>query len=131
MRTGLLLLALLSLAFAPAPFPRRQRPQARLEGRWLLVTGPNRGVEMLIEPARMTFLHRSPVVYRLTLDAQKRPARYDIAYPGRSEAAFLGIYKVDGDTLVLCSNLAGHGRPTAFEGLGRGSSIEVYKRVKR
>ena len=130
-----------SLAFAPAPFPKKrdraQEETKRLEGRWRQVSGQNVGVLMRIEPGRMTFsgwASTAPgarVSYDLTLEARKSPPSYAIAYPGRNEPAFLGIYKLEGDTLTLCSNLAGHGRPTAFEGPGRGSSFEVYRRVKR
>jgi uncharacterized protein (TIGR03067 family) len=135
MRVCILLLALLPLAFAPAPLPRRERDrdrQDRIEGHWRQVRGPNVGVLLVIEPARMTFSGwrgvdpTARVVYDLTVDPRKRPATYDVAYQGRKGPAFLGIYRLEGDTLTCCNRLAGHGRPAAFEG-----AIEVYHRVKR
>jgi uncharacterized protein (TIGR03067 family) len=135
MRRVLPLLVLLTLAFAPAPPPRRERAQGRperIEGHWRQVSGPNVGVLLVVEPGRMTFSGwkgvdpTSRVVYDLTVDPRKRPATYDVAYQGRKEPAFLGIYKLEGDTLTCCNRLAGHGRPAAFEG-----AVEVYRRVKR
>src|SRR5262245_53721610 len=135
MRTIFLALALLSLAFAPAPFPRRERAQdeaKRIEGHWQQVSGTNVGVTMLIEPGRLIFSGwkgidpSTRIVYDLTLDPLKRPATYDVADQGRKEAEFLGIYKLEGDTLISCCRLAHLGRPTAFEG-----TIAVYQRVKR
>src|SRR5262245_33718788 len=98
MRASLVLLALMSLAFAPAPLPRDEA--RRIEGHWLQVRGPNVGMALLIEPGRMVFIYpppsRSPVVYDLTLDPRKRPATCDMANPGRKEAAVVGISKVEG-----------------------------------
>jgi hypothetical protein len=120
----------MSLAFAPAPLPRRERVQdrpERIEGRWVQVKGANVGVKLLVEPGRMTFTHpTSQVIYDLTLDTRKRPATYDVAYQGRKEAAFLGTYKVEGDILTSCNRLAHLGRPDGFTGV-----VEVYHRVKQ
>ena len=129
MRTSLLLLVLLSLAFAPAPFPRRQRrpdEAKKILGMWL---GPNR---LLIEPGRLTYHPgANSSFYHLRIDASRRPATYDIGMGSPDRPDFLGIFKVEGDTLTLCYNPASRGRPTAFTGPGRGFQIEVYKRAKR
>jgi uncharacterized protein (TIGR03067 family) len=72
--------------------------------------------------------------YELRVDPAARPATYDIVgVPGGRAArrSFKGIYKIDGDTLTICYNPAGRDRPTAFEGVGRGTFTEVYKRVRR
>ncbi len=75
----------------------------------------------------MTFTHpTSQVVYDLTLGTRARPATYDIAYRGRKEPAFLGIYRLEGDTLITCNRLAHLGRPDGFTG-----TVGVYHRVKR
>ena len=94
-----------------------------------------RGVtRLLIRPGRLTYNpETSPFAYALTLDATKKPATYDIKgiAGGATGAAFLGIYRVDGDVLTLCYHTASQGRPTAFEGPGKGAFTEVYKRVGR
>jgi uncharacterized protein (TIGR03067 family) len=86
-------------------------------------------MNLLIEPGRMTFSDwegsalGARISYDLTLDPRKCPATFDIA---SGEAAFLAIYKVEGDTLTICIRRAHLGRPPAFEG----PDTEVYKRVK-
>jgi len=69
--------------------------------------------------------------YALTIDANASPRTYDIRGVGRSSAGweFRGIYKVEGDTLILSYN-SGTTRPTSFEADGKGSINEVYKRVR-
>ena len=134
MRTSLLVLALLSLAFAPAPFPRRDRARddaKRIEGRWRQVMGPNVGMNVLIEHGRMIFSDwkmsspGSRISYDLTINPRERPATFDLDY-GTDGATFVAIYKVEGDTLIFCIRRAHLGRPTAFAG----PDTEVYKRVK-
>jgi uncharacterized protein (TIGR03067 family) len=126
--------ALLLLGFAPAPFPRSNRPtdDARvLEGTWMRSDGSSR---ILIKRGQMIY-HPGPgaFVYRLKLTPGKRPASYDLtgAAGGPTDGwAFLGIYRLEGATLTLCYNPAGKGRPTAFAGAGRGLTTEVYRRVR-
>jgi uncharacterized protein (TIGR03067 family) len=123
----LILTATLSLAFAPAPFPKFQRPSraaaiAPLEGRW-------DGVQwLLVTPTRLTYhAGQASQGYDLRFDPRARPATYDLREDG-SGRGFLGIYRIDGDTLTFCYNEEGKGRPTAFDGPGKGQFTEVYKR---
>jgi uncharacterized protein (TIGR03067 family) len=132
MRRVLPLLALLPLAFAPAPFPktpRRADPSLAMSGRW---TGNH---DLSIREGELVYDPAGPVtnLYRLRVDPRARPAAYDLFHPTNTGDApeWKGIYKLEGDTLTLCYNDARRGRPTAFEGPGRGAATEVYHRVKR
>jgi uncharacterized protein (TIGR03067 family) len=71
----------------------------------------------------------TPIRYALVIDGTKRPATYDLSGIGTG-AKFLGIWRLEGDTLTLCYNSFGLGRPTAFEGPGKGTFTEVYRRIK-
>jgi uncharacterized protein (TIGR03067 family) len=129
MHRPLLLLAIvLSLAFAPAPFPRRQRERGRdhpkrIMGEW------QGGHRLLIRPGRLTYNPGTqPAAYALTLDTNRWPAAYDLAHPGTATPRWLGIFKVEGDTLTLCYRSAEQGRPAAFG--SPGAITEVYKRLK-
>src|SRR6516165_8826912 len=93
----LLALAILSLGFAPAPFPRRERSNddaKKIEGTW--VQGATR---LVIGGGRLTYNpETTPYRYTLKVDASKRPATYDITGINGGAAAlmFLGIYRVEG-----------------------------------
>jgi uncharacterized protein (TIGR03067 family) len=128
MRRFMLLLALLSLAFAPIPKPKPDKREGadvakQVEGTW---QGPYD--RLRIDKGRMRF---ATVEYALTIDTTKRPWAYDITRKGDARERYLGIFKVEGDTLILSYDTAERGRPTAFEGAGRGAFREVYRRVKR
>jgi len=127
-RSVLLLFAVvLSLAFAPAPLHRAER------------RGPAPGPDMVGEWQGLTITsthlsYRPGCTYELRLDRTARPAKYDItgyAGGGTAGANWLGIYKVEGDVLTICYNPADRGRPTAFEGPGKGAFTEVYRRNGR
>jgi uncharacterized protein (TIGR03067 family) len=138
----LLALAVLTLGFAPAPFPRRDRSREdarKIEGVWVqFVPGQPvpvmGGTRLVIRPGRLTYNpETSPYAYALTIDTTKTPPTYDIKGIGGGApgAVFAGIYRVEGDTLTLCYNSGSHNRPTAFDGPGKGTFIEHYKRVGR
>lgn len=130
-RRSLILVAALSLGFAPAPV-YRPKPET-MPDHWKILVGtwesdpPVKGDTVEISPGRMTY--NQTRAYALTLNPDARPAGYDIkgmAGPAAG-AAFTGIYKVEGDTLTLCYNTVTERRPVAF---GQGIT-EVYKRKKR
>ena len=128
-RHSLILIAALSLGFAPAPV-YRPKPETKpddmklLLGSWESVP-PNGGVE--ISSGRIIY-NRSNI-YTLTLDPNARPPAYDLSgiAGGTAGRTFTGIYKLEGDTLTLCYNAGTANRPVAF---GKGFN-EVYKRKKR
>jgi uncharacterized protein (TIGR03067 family) len=72
----------------------------------------------------------SSLTYRLSVDRAARPPSYDLFDVNDGSPKFLGIYRVDGDTLTECYNQAKYGRPTAFDGPGQGVITEVYKRAR-
>jgi uncharacterized protein (TIGR03067 family) len=126
------LLAVLCLAFAPAPFPKSSRARARpqIEGLW-------RGkYDLLVTANRLIYSPGSsePYAYDLRLDESARPGAYSIhILPGsrfQGNDAH-GIYKVEGDMLTISYSPAHAARPTAFSGPGSGAHTEVYKRVRR
>lgn len=134
MRTvALTLLALSSLAFAPAPFnkPKRQ-PKADLAtmmGLWRRSAG---GGTVRITPTTWT---NSPEQGRgpdfdVKADPRASPAAFDLSEHRAAVPYLLGIYKVKGDTLTICYNNANRGRPTAFDGPGKGAGTEVFTRVR-
>jgi uncharacterized protein (TIGR03067 family) len=127
----LILIAALSLAFAPAPFGktgRKPTPASGMEGEWL---GQSR---LLITPTRLTYHpYETPVAYVLRVDTKVNPRTYDIRSVGKSEQTwdYHGIWRIEGDTLTLCYNGSTGGRPTSFDGPGKGTFTEVYKRVSK
>jgi hypothetical protein len=129
-----LLAAVVSLGFAPAPFPNKKKPNVRpaeaLYGDWHNPKQPS--VVVSISPTEFAYINsgRRNNVYKLTLDVKKEPMWYDIRQGPR---AFVGLIKVEGDTLTVKYNIeqkgaARDGRPLSFAGPG---NVEVYYRVKK
>jgi hypothetical protein len=124
MRRAVLLLVLLSLAFAPAPLPKAGRPQAArgIEGEW-----EGDGCRVLVTATRLVFYAGTPraVEYELRHDA----TTYDLT---NARNTFRGIYRIDGDTLTMCYNGDGT-RPDRFHPPRtiKGVYTEAYKRVRR
>jgi uncharacterized protein (TIGR03067 family) len=114
-----LMLALPSLAFVPAPFPKQSRPGgaaaelALLQGEWVPVRTTLDGGEvadqggqvMVVSGRELTHLYRGKVTAAWTIDpdAAARPRRLDLRgrHQGR-EVSLLQIYRVEGDSLTVC-----------------------------
>jgi uncharacterized protein (TIGR03067 family) len=123
-----LLLAISSLAFAPAPLPRPQRgrdPAAAIEGEW-----DQSGRRARIARGRLTYLDGPNNEYEVRLYPWARPPAYTLRRLGAIEGwHYEGIYRLEGDTLTFCYNGTGRSRPTSFD--QNGCRAEVFVRVCR
>jgi uncharacterized protein (TIGR03067 family) len=140
-RVGLTLLAFVgAMAFAPAPLPRPNRggmggkDAVEIAGYWQVEEHKGRPeVVLLITPNRLKYHPDNPeaIEYVIRVNPSARPPTYDLRSTWKPGQDYLGIYRLDGDVLTLCYNAADRGRPTAFEGPGRGACIEVFTRARR
>jgi uncharacterized protein (TIGR03067 family) len=130
---ALLTLALVSLAFAPAPFPKptsNALDSKALQGTWIGADGH----EARFEKDRLTYFRQGKMVtsYMMILNAVAKPKTYDLkgigggAVDGRT---YHGIYNLDKDKLTLCAKGWGEPRPTEFVA-AHGYHLTVYKRKK-
>jgi len=71
---------------------------------------------------------REPTWISFKVDAAKKPKEIDLIYPDR--AAIKGIYKVEGDILIMCHMVEAESRPTEFT-IGNGEIRYVCKRSKK
>jgi uncharacterized protein (TIGR03067 family) len=129
MRRMLPLLAVLCLAFAPAPFPKRSRQAAddlkALQGTWVTDNGL---VEARFERDRVSYYRKGALVhvYRVTLDTFAKPKAFDLA--GADGRNYQGIYSLEKDTLTMYSRGPRDPRPAAFK--ASDEYQEVMKRKK-
>jgi len=146
MRKVALLLAAVALGFAPAPFPRPDRNKDDLKemrGDWaqvsLNVAGQGRTVgsyTLRIDGDRLTWLseEKAFVAWAVTLDSRKKPKSINATGVEGSVkgAAFVGVYKLEGDTLTICYiRSPGQREETAgFDPSKPGVWLEVFKRKK-
>jgi uncharacterized protein (TIGR03067 family) len=127
-RCALLLPALLSLAFAPAPFARPVKKEAvpTIEGKWTQVGKPS--VTLIVTRESLEFHNEGGNVnaYRLTYNSASAPKSYELRRRD-GESLFIGIYRVEGDLLTLCDRANGP-RPLTFD--EPHTAIDVFKRLK-
>jgi uncharacterized protein (TIGR03067 family) len=147
MRTSTLFLAavILSLGFAPAPFPKPRKPDPgrddpkRIQGTWEMVSRTHGGqpVSHVVATAeigagRLTLVNRdgtwrSP--FTLTLDPARKPRWFDTKSDNGNYTTS-GIYDLKGDTLRLHYTPNGGARPTGFDATQPGVTVDVYRRRK-
>jgi uncharacterized protein (TIGR03067 family) len=145
MRKSVLLLlgAIFSLAFAPAPLPKPDRGKddlKRMQGTWELVsfkvrdqpqtTGVHRAV---IAGERMTYYDKSGKLWSewwLSLDVTKAPRRFVWKKGGSTgPVKFRGAYVLGKDELTIYYSDVDS--PADFEGGKLGRCREAFRRVKR
>jgi uncharacterized protein (TIGR03067 family) len=145
MRCVLPVFALLSLAFAPAPFPKPDSTKHdlnKLQGTWTRVSltiGGRRhdegldGTTIVITGTRLQFPTPHDA-WMISLNAKKSPKLFDYtgATPTVKDFVFRGIYRLEGDTLTICCNQGKEdkNRPTKFESAGGHVWLQVFKRKR-
>jgi uncharacterized protein (TIGR03067 family) len=146
---SLLVGVILSLGFAPAPLPKPDSTKTelkKLQGTWirvrctlsgqLMTTGPQGNIRAVINGNRLQYVQdgSSTTDWALTVDARKKPKVFDIKgiTPSISTFTFLGVYRLEGDTLIVSSRRTTNDneRPADFDGSKRGVYIEIFKRGK-
>jgi uncharacterized protein (TIGR03067 family) len=121
-RTPALVVAGLSLGFAPAPLPKADDSKA-LQGTWVITKAQygasddrsTVGLHAVIKGNNITFLRKGKPTasWDMTLDPKKKPKALDLK---RGPRAFACIYEVRGNTLTFSYYLSGKPgeRPTRF-----------------
>jgi uncharacterized protein (TIGR03067 family) len=146
-RSALLLLALLSLAFAPAPLPRpaKRGPNGeelkKMQGTWALVSEREEGrqlrvgnVRAVIEDNDLTFFvgGKKTGEWTFTLNATTKPKALDMQMCPPGDLLIRAVYALEGDTLTICQGgLVPRRRPADLSGQGPLGIKQVWKRVKR
>jgi uncharacterized protein (TIGR03067 family) len=133
MRRIVLTLALLPLAFAPAPFQRPKRqPKADLPAMVGLWRRQGGGSTVRITATTWTNSpeQRRAPDFDLTIDPRASPAAFDMSLYRTGRPYLRGIYKVEGDTLTICYSTAPQARPTTFDAQGKGWGTLVFTRVR-
>src|SRR5262249_11679233 len=118
-RLALVLLAASLVAFAPAPVPKRPRAEPipadlkAMRGVWHRVGFTPGGAHInekartilaVSSAGRMTYAGGEDEEWTFTLDVHARPPRLDREVVGEASSARLGIYRLAGDSLTLCSS---------------------------
>jgi uncharacterized protein (TIGR03067 family) len=115
MRPLLLLVVLLCVAFAPAPFLEKKKPLTdlgRMQGTWV---GPD--TELRIQGNNYVYYRNGApsIAYTVALNETTNPRQYNLKGTGKNTFQYSGIYELQGDTLKIASS-AGSARPTTFAG---------------
>lgn len=141
MRCVLPLLAVLPLAFAPAPFPKPNTDKddlKRMQGSWVLTFNVQDGVRENMKEKVIWQIKENCVFsvenrkempsFFFALDARSTPRGIDIRDSPKEKPRLFGRYSVEGDTLKIC--IGKEKRPVDLSG-GEGTfGVWVLKRQK-
>jgi uncharacterized protein (TIGR03067 family) len=140
----LLLAAVLSLAFAPAPLPRPDAGKddlKKMQGTWDVVSRTSAGrplpatlKKVVIAGDRLTFYRENGTVatrWVLKVDDKKSPRQFSRHREGPAKITAQGIYELKGDTLTMCYTRGNNPPPADLDGNKPGRWHDVYRRGKR
>jgi uncharacterized protein (TIGR03067 family) len=150
MRCVLPLLAFVSLAFAPAPFPKPERhasdDAAAMQGEWEAVSykvwintkergfcqTECTGVKLTVADGMLKFSQNGRPTEQapFVLDRSRSPRAIDTGHGDGGRGVRCGVYKLNGDTLTICDAPAAIGRPSDFAGDKPMQRLIVLKRKK-
>jgi uncharacterized protein (TIGR03067 family) len=139
------LLALMSLAFAPAPFPKERSKSdlRKLQGEWVQVREENAHFGVTHPQRRLVIAGSKATLYpggqltigaALSLDPGRSPRTLEFRFPGAPAGQRLmrKSYRLDGDVLELCYDPANWEKPPRkISGKEDGLIVETYRRKKR
>jgi uncharacterized protein (TIGR03067 family) len=140
-----LLIGLAVVVAAPAP-KEAPKKEATIVGEWIGEKAVSGGKELPVPPGGISMGFNADGTLTLheggkgnvktgsyKIDPKKDPPEIDLSPPAdKKDDTILGIYKLEGDTLTLCFQKGGPGRPTKFESPeGDRSVVITMKRVKK
>ncbi len=128
MKRMLLLVVSVALLLAAEPKDEAKKELEKLQGEWVMASLEVDGKAVPQEKLRDTTLTIKGDKYivsvkdtkhevTITLDPSQKPKAIDMAFPDGGNAPKIGkgIYKIDGDTLMLCrAQMPDQTRPTEF-----------------
>jgi uncharacterized protein (TIGR03067 family) len=140
---SLLAIAVVSLAFAPAPFSRPARRDnnesdlKKMQGKWVRIRNTVDGAEwgggtpVTITGNRMQFPSPDDA-WTITLDVAKSSRWIDLVQVNQPQSNFRGVYRVQGNMLTICwrHNVTPANRPTSFAPKQSGVWYQVFERRK-
>jgi len=145
-------LVALYLGFAPAagPKPDRRSDLEKMQGTWdrthLTIGGrlqeePPADGKIEIKGTHLQFPTPADS-WTITLDPKRDPKWFDYRgnisfakdgkFPSNTDTIYRGIYRLEGDTLTICSvrNGSEKDRPTKFKSTGGAVWLQVFKRQR-
>ena len=114
----------------------------KLQGSWQMTKGVRGGQPVPVEKVEKIKVEitNDKIIIRddsgerlatFKIDSTKKPAQFDITLANQ-EVPSLGIYKLVGDILTICSANSGESRPTEFESKeGSKTALLVLERQKK
>jgi len=120
----------------------KPKDDTRLQGTWKALDGPNKDRPIVVSfkdakvEAKVTTENGNEIEVKgeYVLNDSASPKTVDFVKFKRSNGDEmpdnLGIYKLDGDSLIICTGGPGNARPTEFKGGGEGPRMWTFTRQK-